>query len=424
MNFKLIIIKFVNKDVFILSLILIIGVVIMTVHGEISQEMNINSDENLWVLRSFRFVESLRNLDFISALQTVHPGITVMGISGIFVYLTHNLFSDLVFYDSFKADIYSTAFNIPIIISIIIFYFLLYFVLRKLNFNRTITFFVLIFYSINTTYIYNSTPVDKLSVMSLILSLLFLIIYVNERYEINKYLLLSSFFAAFGVLTKFSVLILIPFSFFILIYYSSLCPTKYVGAIKKYILYIIYFIFSIIIIFPGFLFFPTESINKIINTGNSVLIAGFNEPEVTYSYAEKITTYSKFFLNSWTNPFVFGLIIIFFILFFLRLAKKEIVKDNIFNNLYYKNIYTLLLFCVIYFFYIPLFTNFIYYRYMMPVFLILDIMAAVALYHVILVYNKRFLKSKSIKGLTLATLVIFYLFQFIYQYSIYIHIKN
>ena len=416
--------KLLRSNFIILSIIFIFGFLITSLEGMVTKSIALNLDEKLWVLRSFRFIESLKNLDFISALQTVHPGITVMTISGIFVYLTHNLYSDLVFYDSYKADIYSTAFNIPIIISIIIFYFLLYFVLRKLNFNRTITFFVLMIYSVNTAYIYNSTPVDKLSAMSLVLSLLFLIIYVNKKYEINKYLLLSSFFAAFGVLTKFSVLILVPFSFFILIYYSSLCPTKYIGAIKKYILYIIYFIFSIIIIFPGFLFFPTESINKIRNTGNSVLVAGFNEPEVTYSYVEKIITYSKFFLNSWTNPLVFGLIIIFFILFFLRLAKKEIVKDNIFNNLYYKNIYTLLLFCVIYFFYVPLFTNFIYYRYMMPIFLILDIMAAVALYYVILICNKKFLKSRSIKGLTLATLVIFYLFQFIYQYSIYIHIKN
>ena len=409
------------KDFIILTIILILGFVIVALESQINPPNSLNMDEKLWVLRSFNYISSILKFDFINSLQTVHPGITVMAISGVFVYLAHYLFSDFVFYDSYGADIYSIAFNAPFYFMIILFPYSFYYILRKLGFERIIAFFVIMLFSINSAYIFNSTPVDKFATISILLSLSFLLIYTNNKYNSKKYLFLSSFFAAFGALSKFSVLILLPFNLFVLLYFSSLSVYKLKGAIKDYFIYLSYFLFSALLIFPGFLLKPFGVINKIFNSGNNVLISGLGNSSETYTFFEKIVFYSQFFRNAWVTPFGISLFLAFILFFLVGIFKKGTFSNFSRENLFYKNIVILGFFGCLYFFYAMIFTTFLYYRYIMPIFFIIDILSAIALFYIITWYKNKFNVKRSLNKIALSFFVIFYIFQFVHLFAIYLH---
>lgn len=411
--------KFISKIEFvILAVIIIIGYYYILIENKMNPIFSLSVDEGLWIRRSYNYIIFLKSFDFISALQTIHPGITVMFFSGISLHIADYLFGVNDFYKNYFLDLYKTAFSVPIIMFMIMFFFTFYKILRKLKFNAIISYVILIFFSIKVFYIINTTPTDKYLAMSLLSSLGLLLIYVNKGYKNRKYLYLASFFAAFATLSKLSGLILVPYSIFILFYYSSVIEKKYSKVIKDSFRYIIFFIFSAMLIFPGFLFNPFGSVNKILNIGNNVLVSGLGNTEVHFTISQKITTYLGLFLNGSYNPFVTGFLMVFIIFFAYKYLKQGLKNDYSEKNLYYKNILILVLFAVIYFIYVIFFANYIYYRYLIPSLMIFDIIAAIGFYEIVKWYKNKFALKLNINKIAVQFIIIFYIFQFFQLYLI------
>ena len=202
-----------KKDFYILLIIFFLGFILFLIEDKLNPSVLLNIDEQLWVYRSEAYIENILNYNFIGGLQTIHPGITVMTLSGASIYF-YSLYADTI-----NGPMLSYFFNIPIIIYISIFFFLLYFLFKKIKFNKSLSFLIVVLISSNPYYITSSTPVDKFSAMSILLSLLFLIIYTNKNYKDKKYLLFASFFTSFAVLSKLPSLIVVPFALFILLSY-------------------------------------------------------------------------------------------------------------------------------------------------------------------------------------------------------------
>lgn len=410
-----------RSDFFILTLILFFGSLYITTENSINPALTINVDEGLWIARSYNYINSVENFDFTGGIQTVHPGITVMALSGIFVHNMADCLSGLDFYDSFNIYSYHLAFNIPIVLVLIFFFFSFYYILRKLKFEKILSFFVLALFSVNLFYVLGSTPVDKFSAISILLSLSLLLVYTNGKFSFKKYLILSSFFAGFAVLSKLSALILVPFSLFVLLYFSSLNARGYKGSIKDFIFYLLIFFFSLFFIFPGFIFDPVGSVGAIIGASNNVLVSGLGETAQMFSFYDKISFYLSFFTIGAFTPMATGFLLVFIIFSAKRILWRGLKSDFSEKNLFHKNILILFIFGLVYFFYAIFLTNFLFYRYMLPLFLILDIGAALGFCEIILRYRSKYKVFENINITALKLAAIFYFFQFAHLIFIYGH---
>ena len=401
-----------KKDFYILLVVFFLGLCLFLIEEKFNPSFYLNIDEKLWLFRSQNYLNAMKNFDFLAGLQTIHPGITVMALSAFSIYLADLFFHFLNFSKFSFEPIHLFAFNIPIILLIIAFFFSSYYLLRKAHFNKILSFFVILFFSSNVYYITSSTPVDKFVAISILLSLLFLIVYVNQKFKLKKYLFLAAFFSAFGILSKLSALILIPFSLFILLYYYPLNDRKIKGALKDFAVYILFLFGSLCLIFPPFLLSPLESVSKIIGSGNNVLVRGLESaPIIAPSLYERLFSYIWFWQSAIFTPLA-TIFFLFFLIFCLKdLLRKGLKSDFSENNLFYKNVLVLFLFGIVYFFYIVIFANLIFYRYLIPLALILNIGSAMGLYKIILLYKNRFEPLKKLSYISLKFVILFYLFK-------------
>jgi len=401
-----------KSDFIILILILFLGVFYIAIESGINPANTLNIDEKIWIPRSYKYLEAIKNFDFKAGITTVHPGITVMLLGGISLALSDHFLGAGAFYHSSFANLYIFALDIPIIAAELSFFFSFYFVLRKMKFNKILSFLVLILISVNSFYALETTPVDKFAAISILLSLSFLLVYVNGKFFDRKYLFLSSFFAAFGILSKLSALILIPFSLFILLYFSSLNSHKRKGAIRDFLLYLFYLLVFSVLIFPGFLLDPLGSIRKITGSFNNSLVSGWGKPLEVHSFFEKLQFHLGFFANGGFDPLATGFFL-FFLIFLLRnFARKGILGEFCEENLFYKNLVVLLAFGLVYFLYAAYFSSLLFYRYMLPAFIIFDIGAAIGFYCIILWCKDKFFPKKSVEAVALRLVIAFYVFQF------------
>jgi len=397
-----------SKDIYYLFLIFFLCLLLFLIEEKLNPSALINVDEKLWLYRSQIYIKNVISFNFVGGLQTIHPGITVMTLSGISIYI-YSLYASTI-----NEPMLLYFFNIPIVIYIFFFLFLFYFLLRKLHFNKSLSFLTIILISSNSYYITSSSPVDKFSILSILLSLLFLIVYTNQNYKFKKYLLCASFFAGFAILSKLSSLILVPFTLFILLYYSQLNSNKIRGAFRDYFYYLFYLIISFCIIFPGFVFNPIMSVQKIIDRGNNILISGVGSDRVEFyipSLFEKIYKY----LFIWESSIIAPVTLVFFILFLIFCSRKMILAGLNLKfsqkNILYKNIFILLIFAVVYFIFTTYFASRIFYRYMILSAMIIDICAAVGIYKMLLIYKERFSSKSTISSLVLKFIVIFFIYK-------------
>ena len=397
------------KEFFYLVLVFGLCFLLLKIEGRLDPSDFLNVDEEKWIDRSQIYVESFINYDFVGGLQTIHPGITVMALSGLSIYI-------YTFYaETMNGPMLLYFFNIPIIIYISLFFFILYFLLKKLKFNKALSLLIVMLIFSNSYYITSSSPVDKFSTISILLSLLFLIVYTNQGYKYKKYLFWSSFFASFAILSKLSALIIIPFSLFVLLYYSQLNYKKIRGSLNDYFYFLFYILITSLILFPGFIFNPILSLQKIFSRNNNVLISGTETERIAIpSLDEKIYKYSSI----WESSIVAPITLIFFILFLIFCFRKTLLHGLNFKisskNIFYKNIFILLLFSIIYFVFVTYFASLVFYRYMMLSVIIIDICAAIGIYRILLFYKERISSKFTINNLVVKFIVIFFLYKILY----------
>ena len=397
------------KEFFYLVFLFGLCFLLFKIEGKLNPSDFLNVDERLWIYRSQIYIENFINYNFVGGLQTIHPGITVMALSGLSIYI-YTLYADTI-----NGPMLLYFFNIPIIVYISLFFFILYFLLRKLKFDKSLSLLAVILIFSNSYYITSSSPVDKFSTMSILLSLLFLIVYVNKNYEFKKYLFLSSFFTSFAILSKLSALIVIPFSLFVLLYYSQLNYKKIRGAFNDYFYYLFYILIIALILFPGFIFNPILSLQKIFSRDNNVLISGTETERIAIpSLYEKMYKY----LFIWESSIIAPVTLIFFILFLIFCFRKILLyglNSKISSeNIFYKNIFILLLFSIIYFMFITYFASLIFYRYMMLSAMIIDICAAIGIYKMLLFYKEKISSKFTINNLAVKFIVVFFLYKVLY----------
>lgn len=336
-------------------------------------------DEELWLVRAPNFFNAIMSLDFSSTFQAIHPGVITMWISGFAIYFfTHN--------NTSIPELLTIA-RFPIALVTTLGILCIYFLVKKI-FNQEIGFIAGVFIALDPFFLAHSRVIhlDALLTTFMVLSLLY-ILYFLKGSQI-KYLFLSGFFSALAILTKIPALFLCFFLPFIMIIYNkkSLLNTK--CFIKNKAFHILLLLSTIIVVI--FILWPVlwiEPVDTIIR------ISGVNSPNTLglINVIEK-THGGGFFLGSATQgdrgPLFYLILslmmmtpinMVFFVIFLVFFIRKIYLKTLSNNDEY---IIFLILFIILYGSQMSLAAK-TFGRYILPIFPVIDILAAIGLYYVI-----------------------------------------
>ena len=366
-----------------------------------------NLDELLWMYRSRFFIDGILSADFSNLIQSSQPGIMAMWLIGPFMKIVNydfmsisNFISELnnsgIPYNIINGNdpqIYSDykelsfLLNIPIFGVIFLFIFSLYYLLKKLCFNKWAIIFSLLLIVTTPYYIYFTTPTDKLAGIFSTLSILSLLVYADNKGG-GKFLFASAILCSWAVLTKISALFLAPFSLLILVVYkincrwlhsptglSSLWSQRVVSNIKNtaknYFFWLITFLTTSVIFLPTIITDP-RSILRFFTKESSerVIVASPASYDLFLNFKIAFAYLSDSFLLSF-NLFVIA-IFIAFICLIIQKAKSKIKTD--------KRIIILIIYCLSFFVFVTLFSKTYSFRYLVPLLIVFQIVAGIGIY--------------------------------------------
>ncbi|MCK4891384.1 MAG: hypothetical protein KAS78_01825 [Candidatus Pacebacteria bacterium] len=400
------------KDVFIAFVIVFIGIIFLSFF-KIKHSMTfINLDELLWMFRSRFFMDGILSLDFSKLIQSSHPGVMVMWAVGPFMEILNYDFNSIVnfiknlkesgvgynvinarnqeLFDNYKEI--SFLFNIPILTTIFFFIFSLYYLLRKLAFNKWAVIFSVLLVVTTPYYIYFTTPTDKFVGIFSILSLLSLLVYSSGKGGKN-FLVFSAVLGSWAALTKMSALFLIPFSLFVLVFYklnsvSYFCRDEallrlYGGIkniIKDYTAWIIVFFSTSVIFLPTIISNPQSVLNLITKESSQRIIT--ENHSALFSSNVALAYLSDSFVLSF-NLFL----IIIFVGFLLLIIKRISNRINI-----SKEVLVLIIYLFSFFTFVVLFSKTYSFRYLVPLLIVFQIISGVGIYE----FANLFIKKNNI----------------------------
>ena len=264
-------------------------------------------------------------------------------------------------------------------VGIFLFIFSLYYLLRKLGFNRWAIIFSLLLVVSTPYYIYFTTPTDKLVGIFSTLSILSLLVHTSNKGG-KKFLFASAILCSWAVLTKISALFLIPFSLFVLVVYNccycrdEAVPRLYSdikNTIKDYFFWLIIFLATSVIFLPTIATDPRSILKFFTKESSERIIAGNPaDYDIFLNFKIIIAYLSDSFLLSF-NLFVIA-IFIAFVCLIIQKVKSRMKID--------KKIVILIIYCLSFFVFVTLFSKTYSFRYLVPSLIIFQIVAGIGIY--------------------------------------------
>ena len=374
-------------------------------------------DEQYWLIRAPSFFNAVIHLDFVNTIKSGHPGVTTMWLSGIFM----KLFSDQ---DMLFPHILTIArFPVALVTSLGI--LAMYFLLKEL-FSEKIALLGVIFIALDPFYIAHSRLIhlDALLTTFMVLSFLSLLVYL-VRPEKAIYLFLAGIFLGLALLTKLPSFILIPiFILTLLIWYlindhninhnfkkiATDCSKIVVRIFKPLFIVLSVAVFVFILLWPVMWVNPIYAEIRVAGCLFNVLttphFAGF-----LLGAAEDTSSFGALFypleilIKITPLTFIFPLFCISIL--FYNICNKKFSKENL--------IIISLIFFIFIFTLVMTFAQKKFDRYLLPIFPLIDILAAVGVYYFYSIIAKRL---DSIKVHKKTIFKIFLVFILVFQISL------
>jgi len=388
-----------TKDIILVFIIILTGLFFLS-YFKIKHQMTFpNLDELLWMYRSRFFIDNILNCNFSNLIQSSQPGIMVMWLIGPFMKIINydfasisNFIADLnnagIPYNIINGNDYqiysnykelSFLLNVPIFGVIFLFIFSLYYLLRKLGFNRWAIIFSLLLIVSTPYYIYFTTPTDKLVGIFSTLSILSLLVCADNKGG-KRFLFASAILCSWAVLTKISALFLVPFCLFVLAFYKychrrdEAVPRLY-GDIKSiakdYFFWLITFLTTSIIFLPTIVTDPYSILKFFTKESSKRAIAGGSVDYDIFLNLKIILAYlSDSFLLSF-NLFIIAIFIAFTCLIIQRIKSKMKID---------RKVAVLIIYCLSFFAFVTLFSKTYSFRYLVPSLIIFQIVAGIGIY--------------------------------------------
>ena len=357
----------------------------------------ITADEMTWVYRSYDFISALLSHDWIGTFITGHPGVTTMWVSGIsmaFKYLSVG--SPTI--ENLPLYIFCAKFPIALITATgcVILYFLV-----KRIFNEKIAIISSLLVALDPFYLAHSRVIHLDVLLATFMTLSVLCLIIHQNYLERRYMLFSAIFAGLAFLTKLPAIILVPFiviSLFLSVHSLANLSNriKLILLVKKIISFFSIAAIVFVVLWPVMWIEPLHTVYKLGATAQGAA-AHFHEG-AGYFMGEIIYSANPFFypvtllLRLTPVSLIFSfLAIVFFLFRTLKIKKLEYIPDRD-----YKNIGLLLLYIVL-FFSVMMTCLKQGDRYLLPIFPVIDILAAIGIYYVIYGIISRINKNKEFK---------------------------
>ena len=394
-----------------------------------------NLDEMLWYPRSRIFWDKMCEFDFSGLVQSLQPGVTVYWFTGFLMKFIDFDFADVgrriaekeaegldfnavvntndaAVYEVYSAA--SFAFNVPLLLLTAVFFILLYYLLRKLKFNKIVSTFSVFFVATNYFFVYWNTPSDKMLNFFLVLSFLTFLVYVGSvgnrhayslRLQLSKrkFLILSAVFGAWAVLSKISAMFILPFYFLTFIFYAWPLDKQKIKLIARdYLIWIAVFIFVCIVFLPSIIVNPSEVSHLFFNSGDNSIV---NQNYSGEGYVSGLSNYFTLLVNvTFMSPAVFYFLIIFL---FLKFKKKY---KYLFSSLPKKHLKTITAFILLFILMVTVLCSNHDTRFMSPAFMLVNIFSAIGVYALIKILREKF---KFPKNIYLVAILVLFLSQLI-----------
>ncbi len=180
----------------------------------------LTADEKNWIGRSYEFIRAFKDWRFNDMLQTTHPGVTTLWLAGVFV-SARMIFWHVPF--SFENLIHFVEFaQLPIALVNVLFIPVVYWLLKKLFEKRSISLAGAVLVALDPIVIGYSrlVHVDALLMNFMLVSALCLLLYMKKGFSWT-WLTASAVFGGLSFLTKAPAVFLIPYFVLALIFF---CP--------------------------------------------------------------------------------------------------------------------------------------------------------------------------------------------------------
>ncbi len=430
-----------STELITILVIILAGIITVALFKEVNGATFLNLDEMLWMRRADVFKDHILSGNFSGLIQSSQPGIMVLWLAGPMMHLvdffdfeiisrmiaykeTQGLdfnsvvnVNDPIIYAQFKEI--SFLFNIPFLLIILTAFLTFYYLLKKLNFNKNTYLIALTFIATTPWYVYFTTPSDKGLMIFMTLSLLFLMVYGNEirrrdgfqthPYKSKKFLIISAVLAAWAVLSKLTALFFVFLVPFILLFYAwPLSKIKIKSLFKDCLIWITIFFVTLAIFLPTIISNPQEVIDFLIRPAPMILEDSYQP----ISYFSRIGEYLKEFILVIPGYMSPAPTIFFGIFAVIALASTQLknlarkIPLTPFKKEGRKHLVVLTTYLVFFTLMVVLLSHNHDIRFLAPVFIIMDILAAAGVYWLVEILRKKFNFKESIYSLIIFLLII------------------
>jgi len=251
----------------------------------------LTADEKNWMGRSFEFVRAFHDLRFNDMLQTTHPGVTTLWVSGLAI-MAKSIMAQVSFTNTNLIYFVKTSqFSIAIVNALIIpaIYALLVLVLR----NRLLAAASALFILFDPFIVGYSRVVHVDALMGSLLTLAVLSSMLYAKYLSRPWLIASAVLSTLAILTKVPAIFIAPFMLVALAVYHprALLSLHFLkDRAKDAVVWILFGVVITLIIWPALLWVPNPAGN-VMQLNKDISTAAVTPHDSNEEYGLDITHY-------------------------------------------------------------------------------------------------------------------------------------
>lgn len=281
----------------------------------------LTADEKTWIVRSYEFIRAFKDVRFNDMLQTTHPGVTTMWVSGAAI--TAKMFLARIPFTSNGLIYFVKSAQFPIAFLNALAIPLLYILLKKMS-GKTIAFLAAFFIALDPYIVGYSRVVHVDALLGSFLTLAVISTILYARSLTRRWLIISSICSALALLTKVPAVFMFPFlptTLFVMNPQKFFTRDFLINQARQCVLWMFGIVIIILVVWPVLLWVPNPGGNVLV-LRRDVTAAATIPHNMNEDYSLKPWHYPAALLIR-SNPITFfGVIAGFFGLAFCAMRKK------------------------------------------------------------------------------------------------------
>jgi len=318
-----------NKGLIFEALIILFVALIPRLNGI---GLFMTADEKNWLSRSNEYIKAWRHLRINDTLQTTHPGITVMFVAGLAVYVAQ-LFYHMVFDASITNGLLRFAVFAQVSMAIInaLLVVGIFLALRRLL-PRFVAIAAGLVLALDPYLIGFSKIVHVDAFLTGFLTLAVLLLLAYDKTKNKKIFYLAGVFAALAILTKLPAIAVFPFVFCLLFFRKDIFSKKvFIPQLKLFVYWLLFVGAIVILLWPSLWWVP-HPLDNITQVQKDMTVATLQPHDMDEPYTMAVWHYPATLLARLTIPVELGIVLLVAMLVFhqsrafvFRVASKRMI---------------------------------------------------------------------------------------------------